>query len=303
MMNTSNINPTNAMAIRPIQAITKTLFAVALFVAFGTPSHASEFITEASFNGRYAGALEGVGGNRPVMIAGVLTFHGDGTGSADTVWNLPGSDFTDRKVLPTTFEFNYEVDKNGFGILKAQTFADIHFVATRSRRLPGNSDIRLALELRAMTARFEIDGDNLLVGIGKRLPDRAVFNARSLNGLYGGLGIGVGGRVLSSIGYLKLNGDGSGTEFSLWNLPDLNHIHQRQLEFLGSTLSYSIQPNGIGVSTAQLADGTELENWFIVTETRYRRGRYIAEEILVIQNELDPLTGSLVSGSVRRVSN
>lgn len=303
MKKTYKDDPTKRMMIHSIQAMIKTMLMMVLLVAFATPSQASGTITEASFNGRYAGALKGIGGNRPVIIIGVLTFHGDGTGSADTVWNLPGQGFTDRKVFPTTFDFIYEIDENGFGVLKAETFADIHFVASRSKRLPGSNNSRLALELRSMTARFEIDGGNLLVGIGKRLPDQAEFDARSLNGVYGGLGIGAGGRILSSIGYVTLDGNGSGTEFSLWNLPDPSNVHQRELAFLPSTVSYSIQPNGLGVSTGLLTDGTEVDTWFVVTETERRRGRYIAEEILVIQNELDPLTGDLVSGSVRRISN
>lgn len=296
----STLGEQRAASARPFQALI-TVFV--LLVSFTTPCQANGGISEASFQGRYAGAIRGFGGTRPVMIIGVLTFNGDGTGSADTVWNLPGTGFTERKVLPTTFEFSYTVDENGFGILKAQSFADIHFIATRSKRLPGRNNMRLALEIRAMTARFEIDGGNLLIGFSKRLPNQAEFNAQALKGRYGGFGVGSGGRLLSLLGYVELNGDGTGNEFSLWNLPNPTNTHQRELTFIPTTVRYSINPNGIGVSTVLLADGVEVDSWFVVTETRRRRGIYIAEEILAIQNELDPLTGDFVYGSVKRLSN
>ena len=165
----NKIFTSNSSNLGTIYAFRHFCFILTTFVLFAMSINtvmANGLITEASFNGRYAGAIRGMGGKRPVMIAGILTFRGDGTGTADTVWNLPGPGFTDRKVIPATFDFVYEVDENGFGVLKAESFADFHFVATRSRRLQGHGNTLLALEIKSMTSRFEIDGGNLLIGTG-----------------------------------------------------------------------------------------------------------------------------------------
>lgn len=302
MNKTHDNDPIERIIVHPFQKMITILSAIVLLVGFATMSHASGIISEASFNGNYAGYITGVGGKAPVTITGILTFNGDGTGSADTIWNLPGPSFTDRVVIPRVFDFNYDVDENGIVELKAETFADLHFVVTRSQRLRGSNTL-LALEVQGMSARLETSGGNLIVGTAKRLPNRAEFDARSLKGVYGGLAIGEGGRLSTSVGYLTLNGDGSGSGQTLWNLPDPINILQRKLELIPSTFSYSVNPNGLGRTSVSQENGVEIGAWFVVTETRRVGRRFIAKEIFIIQDDVDPLTGSLVSGPVRRISN
>ena len=300
-MSTMRIDPLQRRFVYRFQALMATVSVVVLLIVFATTAHASDDISLASFDGNYAGYIVGVGGKAPVLIFGVLTFNGDGTGSAETIWNLPGPTFTDRVVIPKPYDFRYEVDDNGIAVMQAEGIADIYFVVTRSQR--PRRGVQLALEIQGMSGRLETSGGNIAVGTGKRLPEGAEFDARSLQGLYGGLGVGQGGRLLSSIGYTSLNGDGTGTEQSLWNLPDPLNIFQRQLALLASTVTYTVNPNGIGRAQIFQGDGLETEAWFVVTETSRVRGQYIADELFVVQSELDSLTGDVISGPLSRLSD
>ena len=291
---------------QPGNRLLTALLAIVLLLIVATSAYATastDNITEASFNGDYAGFVKGVGGQRPVAISGILSFNGDGTGDAKTLWFLPGPTFKDLVVIPRDYPFTYEVDDKGIALVMAEAIADVYFVVTKSR-VRRNSNELLALELQGMSGRLETSGANVVVGTGKRLPDRAYFDESSMRGVYGALGVGDNGRLTTAVGYTTLNGDGTGSGQSLWNLPDPLHIFERQLVPIESMVTYSIDSNGIGKMLVDQGDGVERVGYFVVTKARREHhGRYIATEALVINGQLNPVTGDLISGFVKRLSH
>ena len=282
------------------------LCVVAWLFTFATLTYATVptgAITEASFNGDYAGFVNGVGGQRPVAIAGILSFNGDGTGDAKTLWFLPGPTSGDLEVIPRDYPLTYEVDDKGIALVMADAIADLYFVVTRSRPRRNSNEL-LALEVQGMSGRLETSGANIVVGIGKRLPDRANFDDSSMNGVYGAMGVGDNARLATVVGYTTLKGDGTGSGQSLWNLPDPLNIFERQLIPIESTVTYTVDSNGIGKMLVDQGDGVERLGYFVVTKAkRVHHGRYIATEAFTINGQLNPVSGDLISGLVNRLSN
>ena len=108
-------------------------------------------------------------------------------------------------------------------------------------------------------------------------------------------------RATEDISLASFDGDYAGYIVDVGGKAPVLIIFQRQLALLASTVTYTVNPNGIGRAQIFQGDGLETEAWFVVTETSRVRGKYIADELFVVQSELDPLTGDVISGPLSRI--
>jgi hypothetical protein len=136
----------------------------------------------------------------------------------------------------------------------------------------------------------------LKTATGRRLPDGAVFSARSLRGRYIGAALGLGGQFpIAGFGAVRYDGEGG---FSEDNISNVQGDTFRARRFVAGTDrgTYTVNPDGTGT----VAGGGVL---FIIIRARLAGDHSVAEEYSFLVPDLMPTNGAQFTGTVKRVAD
>jgi hypothetical protein len=132
------------------------------------------------------------------------------------------------------------------------------------------------------------------------------FTNASLAGTYGLVGIGRGGQAqTASIGVLTFDGNGNVFGTGIANAPG-TAFNQRLLVKASFQGTYTVDQNGSGygstkmISTMSDGSSSERETIFLITKAELVGNVKIAQELSLMQNTVDPASGSLIMYSATR---
>jgi hypothetical protein len=242
--------------------------------------------------GTYALTLTGQGGWAPLGGIGVLRFDGAGHVSGSWRESQPGPGYGDRVLTDVVYEARYDLSPNGTGRLTALgSEEEDGYLAIRDLE-PGEAVVgELALIFRSLDA-----SGGLKTATGRRLPDGALFSARSLWGRYIGAALGLGGQFpIAGFGAVRYDGEGG---FSEDNISNVQGDTFRARRFVAGTDrgTYTVNPDGTGT----VAGGGVL---FMITRARLAGDHSVAEEYSFLVPDLMPTNGAQFTGTVKRVAD
>jgi hypothetical protein len=132
------------------------------------------------------------------------------------------------------------------------------------------------------------------------------FTTASLSGTYALVGIGRGGQTpTASVGVLTFDGRGNVSGTGITNAPGTN-FNERQLVKTGFQGTYIVNEDGSGYGATQaittMSDGSsqEIQTTFLITKAESIGSVKIAQEVSLMQNSVDPASGSLLMYSATR---
>src|SRR5271166_1061269 len=136
------------------------------------------------------------------------------------------------------------------------------------------------------------------------------FTVASMQGAYASTAVGRGGQLNAvSIGVYYFDGKGGISGSSIINLPD-RRFGARSITNRSITGTYDVDPDGAGYGTTHLTvinpDGSteESQTIFLVSKAEKVDGVSIAQELSLMQTEIEPVTGSLFMHTmIRRPDN
>ncbi len=149
----------------------------------------------------------------------------------------------------------------------------------------------------AMIGR-DLDGASgcLMTGVATRLPDGAVFEERSLQGLYVGAALGDGGQSpAAGFGFVRYDGQGGFRETNVANIQDDTATSRRFVDGTDEG-AYTLEADGIGT----VAGGGV---HFVVTHATVKDSLTRVEAYAFVVQGLVPATGALFTGTVQRVGD
>jgi hypothetical protein len=244
--------------------------------------------------GTYALTLTGQGGWAPLAGIGVLKFDGAGHVSGSWRESRPGAGYGDRVLTDVVYEARYDLTANGTGRLTASgSEEEDGYLAIRDLE---SSDGEAAASELAFIFRSLGASGGLKTATGRRLPEGAVFNARSLRGRYIGAALGLGGQFpIAGFGAVVYDGEGG---FSEDNISNVQGDTFRARRFVTGTDqgAYTVNPDGTGT----VAGGGVV---FVITQARLAGDHSIVEEYSFLVPELMPTNGAQFTGTVKRVTD
>jgi len=293
-----------------------TLFVSTLSVAFaaGNPGpevpsttqtlEVSSAFTNASLQGQYAVFTIGQGGPYPQAGINIATYDGKGNFSGTTKQNLPGTPLGQRRVVIAPFEGTYTLnsDGSGRGIIQyrlpdGSNHQDvIALMITKTEKV---GDKQQATEFFAMHEALGDESGGLLTLRGTKLPEGGRFTNASLKGNYAYTLIGQGGPIpQAGLGNMIYDGQGTFTGNATVNLPGAT-IGQRRFVSAPFVRPYTVNPDGTGTATPP----GESDILFIITKAKVIKDIKVGEEVFFIVNQLNPLTGNLLTGYITKISD
>ncbi len=251
--------------------------------------------TLAHVQGTYAVVERGHGGHLIAADLGLITF--DGTGGL-TAWlsrNVPGDRIGERDVLELAGSGTYTVTPQG--LISASMGGRDDSLRLTVRAVGSGGDGSPRVDELAMIGR-DLDGASgcLMTGTAIRRPDEAIFEVRSLQGLFVGAALGEGGQwPAAGFGFVRYDGQGGFRETNMANVQGDTATSRR---FADGTDEgpYTLEADGTGTVAA---GGVR----FVVTHATVEDSFTRVEAYAFIVQGLVPATGTLFTGTVKRVSD
>jgi len=247
----------------------------------------------AAVKGDYAVAVTAHGGSAPVCAFGLIQFDGEGTVTGTFTESQPGTSYGTREVVTTPFRGSYKIESDGFGTVRLSDSQEPDVQLALRNVTESNGQLvaqELALVFRAIHERT----GGVRTAVGFRRYEGAVFDVRSLRGLYNGQAVGTGGETtIAGLGMLSYDGAGGFRESNISNVR-ADGFRARRFVPGSDAGAYTVAADGTGT----LAGGGLL---FLVTRIRNEVEIALAEEYVFFVHELVPTIGSLITGVTCRV--
>ena len=262
---------------------------------------AAEF-TNASLNGNYAVFNIGRGGDSPQAGVSVARYDGRGTFSGVTIQDVPGPSFGERVFVRASFTGNYTInqDARGTGTITttlpdgSKEQVNTALVITKTTKA---NEAEVAEEFSFMHEQVGSRTGTLETLIATRLPDGGKFTNGSLKGNYAYTLIGEGGPLpQSGLGVMTYDGVGSFSGTATVNLPGTS-LRERRFVTAPFVRPYAVNPDGTGTATPP----GESDIVFVVTRADVIGDTKLAEEVFFIVRELNPATGTLLTGLIKKL--
>lgn len=263
---------------------------------------AAEGFSNASLKGDYATVNIGRGGYLPQAGISVASYDGKGNFSGTTIQDVPSSDHRSRVFLKTTFNGNYAVDANGTGTGTITTNlpdgskhqVNIVFAITAAETLDG---VKTATEFSFIHETLSPTTGNLFTLVASRLPDGGKFSNASLKGNYAYTLLGLGGPLpQAAVGLMNYDGKASFSGTAIVNLPGPT-FGARAFVTAPFVRPYTVNPDGTGTATPP----GESDIAFVITKADRVGDIKVAREVFFIVRELNPVTGNLVTGVIKKL--
>jgi hypothetical protein len=275
-----------------------------LLFASGNRPLAAERFTNASLNGNYAVFNIGRGGDSPQAGVSVARYDGKGTFSGVTIQDVPGPSFGVRVFVRASFTGNYTInpDARGTGTITttlpdgSKEEVNTALVITKTTKA---NEAEVAEEFSFMHEQLGSRTGGLMTLNATRLPDGGKFTNGTLKGNYAYTLIGEGGPLpQSGLGVMTYDGVGSFSGTATVNIPGTS-LRERRFVTAPFVRPYAVNPDGTGTATPP----GESDIVFVVTRADVIGDTKLAEEVFFIVRELNPATGSLLTGMIKRLPN
>jgi hypothetical protein len=249
----------------------------------------------AHLRGRYALAIAGEGGRVPFAALGLVDFDGDGIAQGTLIENRRGQTIDERAIVETAHRWHYTLGPEGLGTLTPESGDGVEACMVVRAPLPAG-DASVVDEIALVFRDLDPLSGALPSGIGRRLPDGAVFGEASLAGRYAGFAVGRGGQMpIAGFGVLTYDGAGG---FSETNVANVQAESARSRQFVHGTDQGRYQVNADG--TGSVAGGGVL---FVVTRASPVGGMVRADEYAFMVRTLVPANGAHFTGVVKRIAD
>ena len=245
--------------------------------------------------GTYAIVERGHGGRDIAVGLGLIAFDGLGGLTGRLSRNVPGARFGERDILELSGSGTYAVTPSGLVSASLGGGDDTLRLAVRTVGIEADGSLRVN-EL-AMIGR-DLDGASgcLMTGTATRHPDRSVFAASSLNGLYVGAAFADGGQSpAAGFGFVRYDGQGRFGETNMANIQGDTTTSRRFVDGADEG-AYTLEADGFG----SVGDGGVR---ILVTHAMVKDDITRVEAYAFIVQSLVPATGALFTGTVRRVGD
>lgn len=273
--------------------------ALFLFLEGGKTQGANGGFTPGSLQGNYAVITLNIAGQIPLAGVSVITYDGKGRLTGTTLQNLPGTTIAERTIAKLAFTGTYTVNADGTGqSIITTTFPNgstsednLAFIITQAQ------DNHLAQKIYLIQEQLDDGTGGLLTLEASRLPNEGKFTNASLKGKYAYTLTGHGGRVpQSGLGIMTYDGQGSFSGNAVVNLPG-ETIGKRIFVTAPFTRPYNINANGTGIATPP----GESDILLIITQAQVKDGIRVGEEAFFIVNQINPITGNLLTGKITKL--
>jgi hypothetical protein len=230
----------------------------------------------------------------PFATLGLIDFDGEAIAHGRLTENRRGQTIGERIIVETGHRWHYTLGADGLGALTSESGDGVE-ACLAVRATTSGGDTRIADEIALIFRDLEPLSGALPAGIGRRLPDGAVFGAASLAGRYSGFALGRGGQMpMAGFGVLTYDGVGGFTESNVANVQG-GSIHTRQFIRGTDQGRYRVNPDGTG----SVADGGVL---LVITQATVIGGIARADEYAFMTQALVPTNGAHFTGVVRRIA-
>lgn len=272
-----------------------------LLTGYSEGAQAREEFSNASLKGDYATVNIGRGGYVPQAGISVASYDGKGNFSGTTIQDVPGPGNRERVFLKASFNGTYKVDGNGTGTGTITTNlpdgskhqVNIVFVITEAETLDG---VKIATEFSFIHETLSLTG-NLFTLVATRLPDGGKFTNASLKGNYAYTLLGLGGPLpQAAVGLMNYDGNSSFTGTAIVNLPGPT-FGARTFVTAPFVRPYTVNPDGTGTATPP----GESDIAFVITRADRVGDIKVAREVFFIVRELNPVTGNLLTGVIKKL--
>lgn len=278
------------------------LIAALSFLANAAHAQAAEGFTNASLKGDYATVNIGRGGYLPQAGVSVARYDGQGGFAGVTIQNIPGPGNRGRVFLKTTFTGSYAIDADGTGRGAITTDlpdgskhqVNIVLVITEAETVDG---VKVAKEFSFVHENLAPGTGNLFTLTSTRLPDGGKFTNASLQGRYAYTLTGYGGPLpQAAVGLMNYDGKASFSGTAIVNLPGPT-IGARAFVTAPFVRPYTVNADGTGAATPP----GESDIAFVITRADVIGDIKVAQEVFFIIRELNPATGNLVTGVIKKL--
>lgn len=275
-----------------------------LFLEQGKFVRANGGFTNESIQGNYAVVTLNVGGQYPQAGISVINYDGKGKLSGTTIQNLPGASIAERTLTKLIFSGTYSVNPDGTGqsILKTSspngsvTEVNLAFVITQAKE---DDKFKQANRLSLIQEQLDERTGGLLQLEATKIPDEGKFTNASLKGKYAYTLTGHGGRVSQlGLGVMNYDGIGSFSGNAIVNLPG-ETTGKRIFVTAPFVRPYNISADGMGVATPP----GESDILFIITKAQVDGGIKVCQEAFFLVNQINPITGNLLTGEMTKLPN
>ncbi|GFE71959.1 hypothetical protein [Chroococcus sp. FPU101] len=272
-------------------------------VEYGTIAHANGVFNNESIRGNYAVVTLNVGGQYPQAGISVINYDGKGKLSGTSIQNLPGASIAERILTKAVFSGTYIVNPDGTGqsVIKMSlpngttTDHNLAFVITKAKE----DNIKQAERINLIQEQLDEKTGGLLKLEATKLPDDGTFTNASLKGQYAYTLSGYGGRVSQlGLGIMSYNGQGSFSGKAIVNLPG-ETTGKRIFVTAPFVRPYNINADGTGIATPP----GESDILFIITEAQVDNGIKVGQSAFFIVNQINPITGNLLTGEMTKLPN
>ena len=240
-------------------------------VEYGIIAHANGVFNNESIRGNYAVVALNVGGQYPQAGISVINYDGKGKLSGTSIQNLPGASIAERTLTKTVFSGTYIV----------------------------NNNLKQAQRINLIQEQLDEKTGGLVKLEATKLPDDGKFTNASLKGQYAYTLSGYGGRVSQlGLGIMSYDGQGSFSGKAIVNLPG-ETTGKRIFVTAPFVRPYNINADGTGVATPP----GESDILFIITKAQVDDGIKVGQSAFFIVNQINPITGNLLTGEMTKLPN
>lgn len=273
-------------------------------VEYGIIAHANGVFNNESIRGNYAVVALNVGGQYPQAGISVINYDGKGKLSGTSIQNLPGASIAERTLTKTVFSGTYIVNPDGTGqsVIKTTlpngttTEHNLAFVISEAKE---NNNLKQAQRINLIQEQLDEKTGGLVKLEATKLPDDGKFTNASLKGQYAYTLSGYGGRVSQlGLGIMSYDGQGSFSGKAIVNLPG-ETTGKRIFVTAPFVRPYNINADGTGVATPP----GESDILFIITKAQVDDGIKVGQSAFFIVNQINPITGNLLTGEMTKLPN
>ncbi|WP_146136488.1 hypothetical protein [Aphanothece hegewaldii] len=280
-----------------------SILALFLILGHGKVVQANGNFTNASLQGNYAVVTLNIGGQYPQAGISVINYDGKGKLSGTTIQNLPGASISERMLTKLLLSGTYTINPDGTGqsIIKTSlpdgTVKEVNLALVITQAQEDNA--KQAQKLYLIQEQLDEKTGGLLKLEATKLPNDGKFTNASLKGKYAYTLTGHGGRVSQlGLGIMNYDGEGSFSGNAIVNLPGETN-GKRVFVTAPFVRPYNINADGTGIATPP----GESDVLFIITKAQVDDGIKVAQEAFFIVNQINPITGNLLTGEMTKLPN
>jgi hypothetical protein len=276
-----------------------------LFLEKGKFVQANGGFTNESLQGNFAVVTLNVGGQYSQAGISAIAYDGKGKLSGTTLQNLPGASIAERTLTPFTLSGTYTVNPDGTGQSTIETTLpdglgrtiDLAFAITKAKEV---NNTKQAQEIYLIQEQLDEKTGGLVTLEATKLPDGGKFTNASLKGRYAYTLTGHGGRVPQiGLGIMNYDGQGNFSGNATVNLPGKTTGKRIFVSAPFVPRPYTINPDGTGTANPP----GESDILLLITKAEVDNGIKVGQEAFFIVNQINPITGNLLTGQMTRLPN